>query len=151
MARIYARRKGKSGSKKVVRNKVPEWQPLKEKEVIEKIIELKKEGKTKAEIGLILRDSYGIPSIRLATNKKLQKILLESGFKEEYPEDLINLIKKAVNLRKHLEKNKKDIHNKRSLQLTESKIRRLGKYYIKKKKLPENWKYKPNEAELLVR
>ncbi|HDI06481.1 MAG TPA: 30S ribosomal protein S15 [Candidatus Aenigmarchaeota archaeon] len=151
MARIYARKKGKSGSKKVVRNKIPEWQPLKEKEVIEKIIELKKEGKTKAEIGLILRDSYGIPSIRLATNKKLQKILLENGFKEEYPEDLINLIKKAVNLRKHLEKNKKDIHNKRSLQLTESKIRRLGKYYIKKKKLPENWKYKPNEAELLVR
>lgn len=151
MARIYARKKGKSGSKKVIRNKVPNWQPMKEKEIIKKIIELKKEGKSRSEIGLILRDSCGIPSIRLATSKKLQKILLENGFKEEYPEDLMNLIKKAVHLRKHLDKNKKDLHNKRSLQLTESKIRRLGKYFIREKKLPENWKYKPEEAELLVR
>ncbi len=151
MARIYARRRGESGSKKVVRYKVPEWQSLKENEIIETIIELKKEEKSRAEIGLTLRDSYGVPSIRLATNKKLQKILLGSGFKEEYPEDLMNLIKKAIKLRKHLNRNKKDLHNKRSLQLTESKIRRLGKYYIRKKELPKNWKYKPAEAELLVR
>ena len=151
MARIYARRRGKSGSKKVVRNKVPTWQFLKEKKIIEIILELKKQGKTKAEIGLILRDSYGVPSINLATDKKLQKILVEKGFKEEYPEDLMNLLKKAVNLRKHLTKSKKDLHNKRALQLTESKIRRLGKYFVRKKKLPEKWKYKPEEAELLVR
>lgn len=148
---MYARRKGKSGSKKVIRNNIPNWQPLKEKEIIEKIIELKKEGKSKAEIGLILRDSYGVPSIRLATGKKLQKILEENNFSEAYPEEMMNLIKKAVNLRKHINQNKKDFHNKRALQLTESKIRRLGKYYIKKKKLPEKWKYKPAEAELLLK
>ncbi len=151
MARMYARRKGKSGSKKVVRNKIPDWQLLKEKEVIKKIIELKKEEKSKPEIGLILRDSYGVPSIRLTTGKKLQEILEENKFSEAYPEEMMNLIKKAVNLRKHLNQNKKDFHNKRSLQLTESKIRRMGKYYIKEKKLPEKWKYKPKEAELLLR
>jgi small subunit ribosomal protein S15 len=151
MARMHSRRRGKSGSKKVIRNKPPEWQLLKGKELIKKIIELKKEGKSKSEIGFILRDSYGVPSIRLATGKKLGKILEEQGFKEEYPEDLVNLIKKAVNLRKRLARNKKDLHNKRALQLIESKIRRLAKYYIGKGKLPENWKYKPEEAEVLIK
>lgn len=148
---MYARRKGKSGSKKVVRNIVPEWQIIKEKDIVKIILELKKEGKSKPEIGMILRDTYGVSSIKLSTSKKLKKILEENKIKEDYPEELMNLIKKAVKLRKHLEENKKDLHNKRSLQLTESKIRRLGKYYVSEKKLPEDWKYKPQEAELLVR
>ncbi|HIE41293.1 MAG TPA: 30S ribosomal protein S15 [Candidatus Aenigmarchaeota archaeon] len=151
MARIYSRRKGKSESKRVIRNKPPEWQPLKREEIIKKIIELRKQDKSKSEIGFILRDSYGVPSIQLATGKKLSKILEEYEFKEQYPEDLMNLIKKAVNLRKHLLRNKKDLHNKRALQLIESKIRRLAKYYISEKKLPKDWKYKPEEAEILIR
>ena len=151
MARMYSRRRGKSGSKKVPRNNPPEWQQLRGEELIKKIIELRKEGKSKSEIGFILRDSYGVPSIKLATGKKLGKILEEHGFKEEYPEDFVNLIKKAVNLRKHLERNKKDLHNKRALQLIESKIRRLAKYYIREGKLPKTWKYKPEEAEVLIK
>jgi len=151
MARMYARRKGKSSSKKIVRNVVPEWQPLKSEELIKKIIELKKEGKTNAEIGLILRDFYGVPSVKLATGKKLSKILEEHGFKDEYPEDLMNLFKKAINLRRHLSKHKKDLHHKRSLQLIESKIRRLGKYYVREKKLPKDWEYKPEEVELILK
>ena len=151
MARMYARRKGKSGSDKVVRNKVPEWQEMDKNEIIAKIIELRKEDYKKPQIGLILRDTYGVPSIRLSTGKKLQAILEENGIKEDYPEDLMNLFKKAIHLRKHLVENKKDYHNKRSLQLTESKIRRLGKYYMKEHLLPEKWKYKPAEVELLLR
>ena len=148
---MHSRRKGKSGSKKVVRNNPPKWQALKGEELIKKIIELKKAGKSKSEIGFILRDSYGVPSIRVATGKKLGKILEEHGFKEKYPEDFVNLIKKAVNLRKHLAKNKKDLHNKRALQLIESKIRRLAKYYIRKGLLDKNWKYDPKEAEVLIK
>ncbi len=60
MARMYARKKGKSGSKKVYRNKAPDWQPLKEKEVIKKAVELKKEGKKMAEIGLLMRQAREI-------------------------------------------------------------------------------------------
>ena len=151
MARMYARRKGKSGSKKVVRNKIPEWQMSNDKETIKTILNLAKETDKKPEIGAILRDTYGVLSIELTTNKKLKKILEENNMKEEYPEDLMNLFKKAIKLRKHIVKNKKDYHNKRSLPLTESKIRRLGKYYIKKKKIPANWKYKPEEVELIIR
>jgi small subunit ribosomal protein S15 len=148
---MYARKKGKSGSKKVYRNKAPDWQPLKEKEVIKKAIELKKEGKKMAEIGLLMRDGEGVASIKLATGLRLKKLLEKEGIKDAYPEDLMNLMKKAVELRKHLLTNKMDYHNKRSLQLTESKVRRLGKYYVRQKLLPTGWKYNPAEAELLVR
>jgi small subunit ribosomal protein S15 len=60
-----------------------------------------------------------------------------------------NLIQIALSLRKHLETNKKDLHNKRSLHLTESKIRRLAKYYLSRKRLPEGWKYSPKQAKLM--
>ena len=45
--------------------------------------------------------------------------------------------------------NKKDLHNKRNLHLTESKIRRLTKYYHTKERLPEGWKYTPDQAKLM--
>lgn len=148
---MYARKKGKSGSKKVYRNKAPDWQPLKEKEVVKKVIELKTEGKKMAEIGLLLRDTEGVASVKLATGLRLKKILEKQGIKDEYPEDLMNLMKKAVLLRKHLLTNKMDHHNKRALQLTESKVRRLGKYYVRQKLLPVGWRYDHAVAELLVR
>ena len=49
-----------------------------------------------------------------------------------------------------MKKNKKDSTSKRGLELIESRIRRLGKYYIRKKKMPEEWKYNPEKAKLLV-
>ncbi|HIQ50834.1 MAG TPA: 30S ribosomal protein S15, partial [Nautiliaceae bacterium] len=49
-----------------------------------------------------------------------------------------------------LENHPKDLHSKRGLQLIESKIKRLVKYYKRKKVLPENWKYTPEIAKLLV-
>ena len=62
-----------------------------------------------------------------------------------------SLIKKAIRLRKHLEAHRKDLHNKRALQLTESKIWRLQKYYKRKGVLPADWEYKPETAEFLIR
>ncbi|HDI10435.1 MAG TPA: 30S ribosomal protein S15, partial [Euryarchaeota archaeon] len=61
------------------------------------------------------------------------------------------LIKRAVNLREHLDKHPKDLHSRRGLILIESKIRRLVKYYVNKGVLPEGWKYDPEQAKLLVR
>ena len=63
---------------------------------------------------------------------------------------LMNLFKKAVLLRDHMEKNKKDSTSKRGLELLESKIRRLGKYYIKSKRIPRTWKYNPERTKLIV-
>ena len=54
-------------------------------------------------------------------------------------------VKKAVLLRKHMETNKKDSTSKRGLELLESKIRRLGKYYVKTRKLAVGWKYNADE------
>ena len=68
----------------------------------------------------------------------------------EYPEDFISLIRREVNLTKHLEKNRKDQVAKRGIQLTASKIHRLSKYYKKKGILPMNWKYDREKAKLIV-
>ena len=149
MARMHARRKGKSGSTHPIREKHPEWSALNPRGVESHILDLSKQGKSTSEIGLILRDQYAVPDITLATGKKVTKILEQNNIKTEIPEDMRNLIQIALNLRKHLETNKKDLHNKRSLHLTESKIRRLAKYYLSRKRLPEGWKYNPKQAKLM--
>jgi small subunit ribosomal protein S15 len=46
--------------------------------------------------------------------------------------------------------NHKDLHNKRALELTEAKIRRLAKYYINEGKLESDWKYKRDQLRLMV-
>ena len=150
MARIHARRKGKSGSTHPVeRKKHPEWSALNPREVESHVIELAKKGKSTSEIGMILRDQYAVPDIKLATGKSITKILQGNNIKFDIPEDLRNLISTALQLRKHIETHKKDLKNKRNLQLTESKIRRLTKYYHDNNRLPENWKYSPEQAKLM--
>jgi len=150
MARIHARRKGKSGSTHPIeRKKHPEWSSLNPREVESRILELAKTGKTKGEIGLILRDQYAVPDIKLATGKKITKILESNNIKPEIPEDLRSLIRTALQLKKHLDVHKKDLKNKRNLQLTESKIRRLTKYYHNQNQLPKGWKYSPEQAKLM--
>jgi len=122
MARMHARRKGKSGSTRPVgREKPPEWSSLNPREVESRVIELAKSGKSTSEVGMVLRDQYAIPDVQLATGKKISKILESNNIKPEIPEDMRNLIGIALSLRKHLETNKKDLHNKRSLHLTENK------------------------------
>ena len=149
MARMHARRKGQSGSTRPMREKHPEWSALNTREVESRVIELAKAGKTTSEIGSVLRDQYAVPDVKLATGKKISKILEANNIKPEMPEDMRNLIGTALNLRKHLETNKKDLHNKRSLHLTESKIRRLAKYYQNEERIPKDWKYSPKQAKLM--
>ena len=150
MARMHARRKGKSGSTHPVdRKKHPDWSSLNPREVESRVIELAKAGKTTSEIGMILRDQYAVPDVKLATGKSISKILSANNIKPEIPEDLRNLIKISLQIRKHLNENKKDLKNNRNLQLTESKIRRLTKYYHDNKRLPEGWKYSPEQAKLM--
>ncbi|NOZ82032.1 MAG: 30S ribosomal protein S15 [Candidatus Micrarchaeota archaeon] len=149
MARMYARKRGKSGSTKPVVK--ADWVEYSGEEVERLVVKLAKDGYSSAMIGTILRDQYGIPSVKDITGKSITKILEENGLAPELPEDLLNLMKRAVRLRNHLETHRKDLHSRRGLELMESKIRRLGKYYIRKGKLPEGWKYDPERAKLLVR
>ena len=150
MARIYSRKKGKSGSKKPVVRKAKKWTKFKKKEIDDSVVQMSKERKTSAQIGTILRDSYGIPDVKAATGKKMNQILKENKVYPELPEDMMSLLRRAVNLRKHLEKNKPDKHSKKGLENLESKIRRLGKYYVRKSELPKGWKYSPEKAKLIV-
>ncbi|MEM5828061.1 MAG: 30S ribosomal protein S15 [Candidatus Aenigmatarchaeota archaeon] len=120
------------------------------KEVENLVVKLAKEGYMPSMIGLILRDSYGIPSVKEITGKPILKILEENGIRYEIPEDLLNLLKRAVRLRKHLEIHRKDEHSRRGLILIESRIKRLESYYKRVGKLPADWKYDPEEAKILV-
>ena len=150
MARMHARRRGHSGSVRPFRKEAPSWANT-DVAAIEKIIlDLRKEGVSTSRIGMILRDRYGVPDVKLVTGKRIGQILKEKGMQPEIPEDLRNLIVKALGLRKHLGENKSDLHNKRQLQLTESKVRRLVKYYVGTGRLPKDWSYKPESAEILL-
>lgn len=99
-----------------------------------------KKGLSPAQIGVILRDSHGIPQVKSVTGNKILRILKSNGLAPEIPEDLYHLIKKAVSIRKHLERNRKDKDGKYHLILTESRIHRLARYYKTSGQLPPNWK-----------
>lgn len=72
------------------------------------------------------------------------------GLAPEIPEDLYMLIKKAVAVRKHLDKNRQDRDSKFRLILIESRIHRLARYYRMNRKLSPNWKYESSTASALV-
>lgn len=150
MARMHARKKGKSGSTRPLRYKKPAWQTIDDSKVEEIIVDLGKSGMSTSMIGIVLRDQYGVPSTKLTLNKKITAVLESNGIKRDIPEDLMNLMKKAVRMHRHMENNHKDLHNNRGLHLVEARIRRLVKYYKKTEKLPEDWKYNYNTAKLLV-
>jgi small subunit ribosomal protein S15 len=147
---MYSRKRGKSGSTKPAERKMP-WVKYKPSEVEEIIVKLAKSGKGSAEIGLILRDQYGLPSVRDYSKSRIARILKKNGIETPLPEDMFNLMKRAVMLRNHMSKNTHDYTSKRGLALTESKIRRLAKYYKERKLLQHDWKYDPEKARLLVK
>jgi Ribosomal protein S15P/S13E len=143
------RRRGKSHSirpSSVTAN----WITYSQQEIELIIEELAKKGYTQSQIGMVLRDQFGIPLVKPIIGKKVGKILEEKNLLPKIPEDLFNLIKRAVNLRRHLDEHPKDKTSSRGLIFTESKIRRLTKYYKRVGKVAKDWEYDPNTAKLLV-
>ena len=129
----------------------PKWTGLSSKEVEDLVVKMNRDGKQSAVIGILLRDLHGVPNVRQATGKSVAQILGENELVPAIPEDMQNLMRRAVNLRtKHLATHKKDYHNARGLQLIESRIRRLALYYKREGRLPPDWKYEPAQAQLLV-
>lgn len=147
---MHSRKKGKSGSKRPLSEKSRVWVKAKPEEISKVVEKLRKDGKTPSQIGMILRDNYGIPNVRTLLSKKLVKKMADLNMKFEVPEDLTFLMKKEMKIIKHLETNKKDIPSKRGLQLTESKIRRLVKYYKNSGVLPANWVYDREKVKLII-
>ena len=106
------------------------------------VVKLSREGNTASTIGVLMRDRYGVPLVKSITGKNIQEILKGGQQATAVPEDLGALLRKAQDLTRHLEKNRKDSVNKRSLAMLESKIHRLVKYYKATGQLGSDWQYK---------
>lgn len=150
MARMHTRKKGQAGSKKPHRIEPVKWSNTNKDEIEKTILQLAEKGKSTSEIGMTLRDRHGVPDVTLVTGKKITAILKENNKGLKVPEDMRNLIVKVLDLTKHLNKNKNDLHNKRSLNNMISKIRRLEKYYRREGVLPQEWKFSTQKAEMLI-
>merc|ERR1739838_870025 len=80
-----------------------------------------KKGLRPSQIGVILRDSHGVAQARHICSNQVLRILKMNGLAPEIPEDLYHFIKKAVAIRKHLERNRKD---------TDSKFRLIPEFIV---------------------
>ena len=150
MARMHSRKKGASRSRPPTVEKVPDWSDVSKEELEKLVIKLHDSGLPSTKIGLTLRDQYGVPSVKLFLGKNMNRFLKEKSSIPEIPEDLSNLMRHSLQVRKHLKTNVKDVHNKRALQLMENKIRRLVKYYHDSGRLARTWEYRPETVEMLV-
>ncbi|EKX48954.1 small subunit ribosomal protein S13e, cytoplasmic [Guillardia theta CCMP2712] len=151
MGRMHSKGKGISRSAKPYRRSAPSWlNKVSPTQVVEQITKFAKKGMTPSQIGVMLRDSHGIAQVKSVTGSKILRILKSQGLSPEIPEDLYCLIKKAVSVRKHLERNRKDRDAKFRLILIESRVHRLGRYYKTAGKLPPNWKYESATASAIV-
>jgi len=153
MARMHTRRRGSSGSDKPSADEPPEWSDVDPDEIESRVVELAEQGHDPSQIGMKLRDEgvtgTPIPDVKLATGKKITEILEENDARRDIPEDLWNLMERAVRLREHMQENQQDHQNKRALQNTEAKVRRLADYY-RGDELEPDFTYTPELAKELV-
>eukprot|EP01053_Blabericola_migrator_P006021 Blabericola_migrator_1__6020@NODE_3031_length_2100_cov_191_879488_g575_i1_p3_GENE_NODE_3031_length_2100_cov_191_879488_g575_i1NODE_3031_length_2100_cov_191_879488_g575_i1_p3_ORF_typecomplete_len152_score21_61Ribosomal_S13_N/PF08069_12/1_4e28Ribosomal_S13_N/PF08069_12/2_1e03Ribosomal_S15/PF00312_22/1_7e17Recombinase/PF07508_13/9_6e03Recombinase/PF07508_13/0_049YflT/PF11181_8/0_093_NODE_3031_length_2100_cov_191_879488_g575_i15721027 len=150
MARMYGHGKGIARSALPYKRSTPSWSKTSPDEVIRSIVQLAKKGMTPSQIGIVLRDSMGIPRVKAITGSQITRILKRKGLASEIPEDLYFLMKKAVSMRKHFDKARSDKDCKFRLGLCESKIHRLARYYRSTRKLPADWKYTAAKASAVV-
>ena len=150
MVRMHGPGKGHASSAVPYRRAPPQWLKKSSRDIVETICKLARKGVPPSMIGLQLRDSMGIAQVKNITGRKILRLLKHNGLAPEIPEDMYCLIKRAVSMRKHLERFRKDIDTKFRLILVESRIHRLARYYKKVNQLPPTWKYESNTASSLV-
>ena len=143
------REKGSSHSIRPVSKRPPSWCKYTPEEVEAMVVKLAKEGHPPSKIGVMLRDLHGIPLVKPIVGRSITHILKDVGLAPSVPEDFNTLLEKAARLHVHLEKNKKDLHNKRAVQLVEARIYKLARYYKREGLLPPDWKYKAKIASPL--
>ncbi len=147
---MHSKGKGASGSSKPHSTSPPEWSNSDKKEIEQLIAQLSDEGHTNASIGTILRDKHGVPNVRLVTGERISQTIDRIGKDSGLPEDLMSLMRRALRLIDHLTLNSKDVHNRRQLELCESKIRRLSRYYRENNRIDSDWTYKRDQLRLMV-
>lgn len=150
---MHTRRRGSSGSDRPSSTEPPEWSTVDVEDIEARIVDLAEEGYDPSTIGLKLRDEgvdgTPIPSVKLATEKKITEILEEHDVSDNLPEDLRNLLERALRLHRHIQENPQDAQNKRALQNTEAKVRRLANYH-RGDALPADFRYSIDAVEQLL-
>ena len=150
---MHTRRRGQSGSDRPAADEPPEWSDVEADAVEERVVELAEQGHDPSVIGMKLRDEgvkgIPVPDVKLATGKKVTEILEERDAGSEVPEDLRNLMERAIRLREHVDEHPQDNSNRRALQNTEAKIRRLVDYY-RGDKLDARFRYSYDAAKELL-
>ncbi|MCJ7428802.1 MAG: 30S ribosomal protein S15 [Candidatus Nanohaloarchaeota archaeon QJJ-5] len=141
MARMHSEQRGQSGSTKP-KTMDTSWVTYDSDEVEQLVVKLANQGHRASDIGRILRDRYGIPDVQAMTGQAVTDILDAEDLGTDLPEDLQNLIDRAVSIRDHLDENQNDLEAQRSLDLIESKVRRLADYY-RGDELDDDWTYTP--------
>merc|ERR1712144_162285 len=96
MGRMHSKGKGIARRSLPYKRSAPSWVKQSASDCVKEICAMAKKGFTPSQIGVVLRDSHGIPQVKM-----------------------------AVAVRKHLEKNRKDKDSKFRLILIESRIHRL--------------------------
>ena len=96
MARMHSRKKGASRSRPPTVEKAPDWSDVSKEELEKLIIKLHDSGLPSTKIGLTLRDQYGVPSVKLVLGKNMNRFLKEKATLPEIPEDLGNLMRRAL-------------------------------------------------------
>ena len=150
MARMHSKGKGTSGSSKPNNDTAPSWSESDKGTVEELILKYANEGHSSAKIGTLLRDMHAVPDVRLVMGERISQTLSRNNLESTYPEDMMNLMRKALSLIDHLSSNKKDLHNRRQLELCESRLRRLAKYYVGTGRISSTWTYKRDQLRLMV-
>lgn len=148
MARIHSHRHGKSHVTRPPGKAAPGWVTTSGDEVKTVIIKLAKEGTTPSKIGQVLRDEYGVPLTKPLIGKSIGEVVAEGKAAQKLPEDLQDLMDRAMRVQKHLQVHRSDRKNVHSLELIEAKIYRLSKYYKGRGILPGDFKYTAVVAQL---
>jgi len=148
LARIHSHRHGKSHQTRPTSKRPPSWLTYSADEVSSMIIKMGKEGLTPSQIGVRLRDEFGIPLVKPIVGKSISTLLKENKLAPAIPEDLQNLLERAKRVQLHLSNFKSDRRNVRSLELIEAKIYRVSKHYKKMGILPSDFKYAAVVAQL---
>ncbi|KAF3911886.1 hypothetical protein AA313_de0210267 [Arthrobotrys entomopaga] len=150
MGRLHSKGKGISSSAIPYSRTAPTWFKTAPDAIVDQICKLARKGATPSQIGVVLRDSHGVAQVKVVTGNKILRILKSNGLAPEIPEDLHMLIRKAVAVRKHLERNRKDKDGKFRLILIESRIHRLSRYYKTVGVMPPTWKYESATASAML-
>ena len=148
MGRLHTHNHGKAHSTRPFPLSVPKWIAVEPNKIEELIVKYRKEGLSTSQIGIKLRDQHSIPLVKPIIKNTISQVLKKNDLMPDLPEDLNNVVTKAIGLQKHLKSNKGDKRNIRSLELIEAKIHRLSTHYKKNNQIPKNWKYKSLIAQL---